>query len=246
MERETVVYRGKKYHRYPESDRPQHRKYFYRHDKANESPVALHRQIYEDNNGPIPEGHEIHHKDNDYSNNDDGNLECLTTEDHRAKHPFSEETIRNNGIRAKEQDQLGVWRRENPELAREHASRNGKLSTGLADWRENNAERYREQCSENGKKVVEIHRARGTLGAGLVAWRSENPELASKLAKENGKKGSDSRKKKPGAYKDARKGLDDWRRNNPEEARRRAVEAGKKSGETRRANKAARLQSSCE
>src|ERR1700721_3279697 len=36
----------------------------------------LHRVIWTEHNGPIPEEHDIHHKDEDWRNSDIDNLEC--------------------------------------------------------------------------------------------------------------------------------------------------------------------------
>jgi hypothetical protein len=46
----------------------------------------LHRDIYIEANGPIPEGYHIHHKDGDSLNNSLENLECLTPKQHCAAH----------------------------------------------------------------------------------------------------------------------------------------------------------------
>lgn len=54
--------------------------------KINGKSILLHRYIWEQANGPIPEGHEIHHKDHDPMNNVLENLECLTAQDHRDHH----------------------------------------------------------------------------------------------------------------------------------------------------------------
>ena len=35
------------------------------------------RWVWEQANGPVPPGHEIHHRDEDQGNNDPGNLECV-------------------------------------------------------------------------------------------------------------------------------------------------------------------------
>ena len=74
MERESIEYRGKMYHRYPESKRPHLRNYYWHHGKWKEPPVALHKQVYIDIYGPIPEGMQIHHKDGDFLNNSPENL----------------------------------------------------------------------------------------------------------------------------------------------------------------------------
>lgn len=42
----------------------------------------LHRKTWEDHHGPIPDGYDIHHKDNCKTNNSLANLECLTKSDH--------------------------------------------------------------------------------------------------------------------------------------------------------------------
>ena len=46
----------------------------------------LHRVVYEDHHGPIPEGHHIHHKDHDRHNNAIENLELMTASDHLSYH----------------------------------------------------------------------------------------------------------------------------------------------------------------
>src|SRR3990167_6026162 len=90
MERETILYRGKKYHRYPKSKRRQLRVYFWRHDKWKEPPFALHRQIWIDNFGTIPKGNIIHHKDDNSLNNKIQNLVCITIKEHNKIH-YTEE-----------------------------------------------------------------------------------------------------------------------------------------------------------
>lgn len=46
----------------------------------------LHRDVWEKNNGPIPKGYDIHHKDGDKSNNDIENLRIMLHSDHTRKH----------------------------------------------------------------------------------------------------------------------------------------------------------------
>ena len=77
---ETVVFNGYKYNRYPSSKNPAHRRYFSR------TGHRLHRDVWEFHNGPIPDGHQIHHVDGDTGNNDIANLECLAFKAHRAEH----------------------------------------------------------------------------------------------------------------------------------------------------------------
>ena len=48
--------------------------------------VQLHRQVWEDNFGSIPEGHQIHHKNGNTADNRLENLECLSVSAHRSHH----------------------------------------------------------------------------------------------------------------------------------------------------------------
>lgn len=77
---ESVYFNGRKYNRYPNSDNAAHRKYFAR------AGHRLHRDVWEFHNGPIPAGWQVHHRDEDTSNNDISNLECLSFRKHREKH----------------------------------------------------------------------------------------------------------------------------------------------------------------
>jgi hypothetical protein len=47
---------------------------------------SLHRDVWESVHGPIPEGHHVHHKNNDWDRNDIDDLECLSSSDHRRLH----------------------------------------------------------------------------------------------------------------------------------------------------------------
>lgn len=42
----------------------------------------LHRAVWSHHYGPIPDGHDVHHKDHDKANNSIDNLECLSRSDH--------------------------------------------------------------------------------------------------------------------------------------------------------------------
>lgn len=86
IKKETIVYNGKKYNRYPDSDRRQLRVYYWKHDTWKGSPIPLHRQIWIDIYGPIPDKHSIHHKDGNPENNFIENLEMLSSRDHSIKH----------------------------------------------------------------------------------------------------------------------------------------------------------------
>jgi hypothetical protein len=55
---------------------------YYRNSKTG----LLHREIWIVHNGPVPPGHQVHHKDHDRGNNRIGNLEPLTPTEHERKH----------------------------------------------------------------------------------------------------------------------------------------------------------------
>ena len=135
--RDIIIYKGQKYYRDPNSSRRQHRVYYWKHDKWKEPPVSLHRQIYIDEVGPIPEGYNIHHKDENTLNNELDNLECLSQEEHRKRHPFSEDVMLAATERAKKDKgkYLQAWREKYPEEAKEQYIKNGKTSKGLENWR---------------------------------------------------------------------------------------------------------------
>ena len=83
MEMEEVIYNNVVYYR-----KPNHHdircKYFRRRGRCRDKTVEryLHRQVWVDHFGKIPEGFHIHHKNHDVTNNLIDNLECIS----RAKH----------------------------------------------------------------------------------------------------------------------------------------------------------------
>jgi|DEB0MinimDraft_12_1074336.scaffolds.fasta_scaffold78270_1 hypothetical protein len=89
---ETTTWNSLVYRRYPESNRLSDRQYFQRAGVVG--TARLHRDVWSAANGPIPEGNHVHHIDGDTLNNDISNLECVTPEQHRAEHPWSDERKR--------------------------------------------------------------------------------------------------------------------------------------------------------
>jgi ferredoxin len=83
---EICEWGGRAWRRYPGSPRRSHRVYFQSHASWNETPLYLHREIWKSAHGPIPEGYEIHHVDENPLNNTLENLECLTAREHRRRH----------------------------------------------------------------------------------------------------------------------------------------------------------------
>lgn len=87
---EVVEYRGNRYRRYPDSKHKHHRNYFHATEPRR---GFLHRHIWEDNFGPIPDGFDVHHRSEDTTDNSPGNLECISKLEHRRKHRMQGETL---------------------------------------------------------------------------------------------------------------------------------------------------------
>jgi len=84
---EVIVFNGIKFRRYPDSKHANHRKYYScSGNYASKGIRTLHQEIWKSVNGPIPEKHCIHHKDENPSNNRIENLECVHESDHMRQH----------------------------------------------------------------------------------------------------------------------------------------------------------------
>lgn len=81
---DEIEYRGVTYRRYPHHPKFWQRNYY--RGKRDGKWGYLHRHVYEDNFGPIPEGHQVHHRDGDPLNNAPTNLIALTRKRHMAAH----------------------------------------------------------------------------------------------------------------------------------------------------------------
>ena len=124
MERETIVYKGEKYHRYPKHKQRPQQVYYIAHTSRKLGPKRLHREIYKDNHGPIPRGMVVHHKDGNPLNNSINNLVLETLSDHQSHHASEPKRVE----RA----------RETIKIARISASKWHKSPTGLA-WHKRQA-----------------------------------------------------------------------------------------------------------
>lgn len=86
---ENVEWNGRVYRRYPDAKSKSNRLYFRRSTTAGS--CYLHRDVWEAHHGPIPPGHQIHHRDGNPGNNDLGNLECVSAAAHHGLHPWSDD-----------------------------------------------------------------------------------------------------------------------------------------------------------
>lgn len=87
VRKESITFNGIVFTRYPDSPRPELKKYYTCGSKFFKLGIfRLHREVWKSVNGEIPAGHHIHHKDGNPLNNDISNLECISGEQHRAEH----------------------------------------------------------------------------------------------------------------------------------------------------------------
>lgn len=121
VNREVRIYSGHRYRRYPESRHLHHRRYFYGTEPRR---GFLHRHVWEDTHGPIPDGFDIHHIDEDTGNNDPLNLECLPKPDHKSLHDSTWDGQRDH--LAEQRKKAALWH-SSPEGLAWHSA-NGKAS----------------------------------------------------------------------------------------------------------------------
>lgn len=82
-----ITYKDIVFRRYPNSKNAAHRNYYRPHAGHIRAGVGhLHQEIWKDAHGPIPEGHQIHHRDGNPLNNSLDNLECLSDDEHKRRH----------------------------------------------------------------------------------------------------------------------------------------------------------------
>lgn len=131
---DSVTFNGVTFRRYPFSRHVNHRRYY----SPGGSDIArgievLHREIWKHHHGPIPDGHEIHHSDENPLNNDILNLECIPSDDHKKEHA-----------------KLGTW--SSSTKVRKHLDSVRPLA---ANWHRSDAGRewHRAQAIERCRKI---------------------------------------------------------------------------------------------
>lgn len=135
MRRDTVVFNGDRYHRYPESEYKHLRDYYWAHTEG--SPTPLHREKWREHNGKIPGNHVIHHKDGDTLNNDIDNLVCMSKSEHQSMHVTE---------RLSDPNEL-EQQREHLEDIREKATEWHKSEEGI-EWHKEHYENVKDKLHE--------------------------------------------------------------------------------------------------
>lgn len=105
MRVESIEFNGITFRRYPDSSRRDARVYYTPNGAYRKRGVGrLHQEIWKAAYGPIPEGHHIHHRDEDTLNNELDNLVALPGFDHLSNHakaqPIEEARARMDHARA--------------------------------------------------------------------------------------------------------------------------------------------------
>ena len=132
----------------------------------------LHRAVWEFHNTKIPKGYEVHHIDHDKSNNEIGNLQLLTVEEHRRLH----------GKEASDEERRA--RRDNmlsnavPAAAEWHSSDIGK------QWHREQYQRTKDRlhaeetliCQQCGKEYKGVNNGRNRFCSNVCksAWRRKH------------------------------------------------------------------------
>lgn len=84
---DRIVFNGIIFRRYPDAPGRSERCYYVPAGNHRKRGVGrLHEEIWKAANGPIPDGHHVHHRDGDTLNNDLANLELLPGADHLREH----------------------------------------------------------------------------------------------------------------------------------------------------------------
>jgi len=139
---DQVIFKGTSFRRYPNSPHRADR-YYYQCSKGSEvaGERYLHRAKWAVENGPIPEGCHIHHKDGNSLNNDLENLECLPEAEH-----LSQDGRRRTLAR---QEQLKLLRSKAAEWHRSEEGREWHERLGKRLWEEREPEEH--TCDQCGK-----------------------------------------------------------------------------------------------
>lgn len=151
---ETIVFNGIKFRRYPDSKNLNDRNYYRPSSNYIKRGVGhLHREIWKATYGDIPDGYDIHHKDENPLNNSIDNLECLSKSEHAELHAQSMPEWKREWVRG----QLNTHAR--PKAIDWHKSDEGReFHKLLGKWSWEDRDQVEKVCEHCGKQysVVDI------------------------------------------------------------------------------------------
>ena len=141
-------------------------------DYFQQNGTALHREVWSEVHGPVPDGFEVHHRDHNRSNNSLGNLELLEGTEHARHHALSPEN------RQRVLEQLPVAR----ERAKEwHQSEEGR------EWHKEQYKRTADALNAREERTCEEC---GTMFLGLLGKPERNrfcsPNCKAKARRKSG------------------------------------------------------------
>lgn len=150
----TIVFKGVNFIRYPNAGCANARKYYYATARENRrnNAALLHREIWKDAHGEIPENHVVHHEDLNSLNNHIDNLVCVEHSEHSRIHQL--ERLNNPKTREKARLQM--------EAARAKAYEWHKTAEGKAYHHSRHNRKFTKICKGCDKKfeAIYIHRHR--------------------------------------------------------------------------------------
>jgi len=162
MSTEYVVYRGERF-RIQTSGR------YFQSGRKDADERLLHRRVWSDHNGPIPERHHVHHIDGDWRNNDIANLRLVEENEHQRDHKL--ERLAEPGAR----EQNAEWL----ERARLAAAEWHGSAQGLEWHRQHGADTWigrpyqKLKCAECGT-IFETRNPRGSKFCSRACWQRQN------------------------------------------------------------------------
>ena len=161
MQTETIIYKGIKFARYPNSKSFTDRNYFRPTSKKyrEKGIQRLHQEVYKDNFGDIPKDFVVHHKDHNPSNNSPENLETIHRKEHFKYHfsinyadtKFAKKRFISLG--GKMHKGFDKWK--NTDNAKDFFKKHSKETFFSKEWRNF-------ICKECGKKSKTKHKRGGT------------------------------------------------------------------------------------
>ena len=152
--KESVVYNGYTYTRWPDSPNWADRVYYRRGGGCG----YLHRDIYRAHHGPIPEGMVVHHKDHNPLNNDPANLALAHLPEHTAYHSL--ERFADSEYRAVALEHLERIRPLTVAWHRSEEGREWHRQHGIEAYAKREPQRF--TCEQCGAEYESLNRGKGT------------------------------------------------------------------------------------